>query len=83
MKSSKIKKQKLVEILEKIRKGTKVSVIEEVLWWIPVAKISLSISNFAAEIFSNNKGFSPYYVQCTKHTKAIIYPIVVEFVFKM
>ena len=56
--------------------------MEEVFWWIPVAKMSLSISNFAAEIFSNNRGISLYHLQYTKHIKTRIYPITVEFVSK-
>ena len=54
----------------------------EVFWQIPVAIMSLSILNFAAEIFSKNRGIFSCYIQYTKHTKARIYPTILEFVSK-
>ena len=75
-------KQRKIMVRRLLYDYLKVPFLVEVLWQIPVAIMSLSILNFAAEIFSKNRGISSYYIQYTKHIKAKINPTILEFVSK-
>ena len=75
-------KQRKIMVRRLFNDYLKVPFLVEVLWQIPVAIMSSSILNFAAETFSKNRRISFYYLQYTKHIKAIIYPTNVEFVSK-